>query len=269
MTQSDSSSDSVVELFIGRRIPLHPPGEESAYGMSGESSSEGEEDSWEVEKIVGERMKDGRRQYQLKWKGWNSSDNTWEDEDNLSCDFLLQAYREQKQGKQPAEAAKPVRAGKNGQVGAAEPPPTKPANRKASRASGQLGTFKLPELSLGKLLPKVEVVRAVVMDGAVGYSMRIGGKSEVVESGDTVRAKYPGELAAFLESRVLAGATFCTGTYPVMPDDALRIWKQSTSDGVGGEQPVDLDPLVGSEDSRLHQSPSIECGEPTATGSGS
>jgi hypothetical protein len=265
MTESDSSSDSAVELFIGRCIPLHPPGEESAYGTSGESSSEEEDNSWEVEKIVGERMKDGRRQYQLKWKGWNSSDNTWEDEDNLSCDFLLQAYREQKQGEQPADAANRVRGGKNGQVGAAEPPPTKPANRKASR---QFGTFKLPELSLGKLLPKVEVVRAVVMDGGVGYLMRIEGNSEVVESGDTVRAKYPGELAAFLESRVLAGATLWAGTYPVMPDDALRIWKQSTSDSVGGEQPVDLAPLVGSEDSRLHQCASIEYGEPTTTGSG-
>jgi hypothetical protein len=43
---------------------------------------------------VGERLRHGKRQCQLKWKGWNSSDNTWED--NMNRDLFLKEYREQK-----------------------------------------------------------------------------------------------------------------------------------------------------------------------------
>lgn len=51
------------------------------------------EEEWEVEAIVDRRITRGRPQYLIKWKGWSSKDNTWEDEENLAgCGLLLQNF---------------------------------------------------------------------------------------------------------------------------------------------------------------------------------
>lgn len=62
-------------------------------GNEGDDYSE-EEDVYEVEKIVNHRRRGNKTQYFIKWKGYPSSENTWEDEDNLNCDELLQEYLE-------------------------------------------------------------------------------------------------------------------------------------------------------------------------------
>merc|ERR1711862_373152 len=42
------------------------------------------EAEYEVESIVSKRTsEEGKVEYLVKWKGWNSSDNTWEPVDNL------------------------------------------------------------------------------------------------------------------------------------------------------------------------------------------
>jgi hypothetical protein len=210
MSSSDSSWDSAVELFIGKRVPVDPPAGELKSALSGESVAEEEDEGWEVEKIVGERIRQGKRQYQLKWKGWNSSDNTWEDEENLNCDLLLQEYREQKQ------AARLGRRHNKGRSEAAERPQTKAAPAKTSKAAPvkvskptrHTLTFRTPDLQLGKLLPKVKIVGAVEEDGGISYLVRVGTDPEVAEPSCTVRAKYPSELAAFLENRALSLSDF-------------------------------------------------------------
>ncbi|KAK8893331.1 Chromobox protein 1 [Tritrichomonas musculus] len=61
------------------------------------SSSESEDEAYEVEKIVNHRMKNGRLQYYLKWVGYESSENTWEYEDNLdNCPLLIKEYWEKR-----------------------------------------------------------------------------------------------------------------------------------------------------------------------------
>lgn len=66
-------------------------------GMSKEEEEEeGEEelseDEYEVEKVLDSRIEGGVRQYLLKWKGYPMSENTWEDESNMSCDDLVKEY---------------------------------------------------------------------------------------------------------------------------------------------------------------------------------
>ena len=52
------------------------------------------EKEYEVEAVVGERIKDGKKQYLIRWKGYADESNTWEDLDNLNCDELIQYFKE-------------------------------------------------------------------------------------------------------------------------------------------------------------------------------
>eukprot|EP00834_Sanchytrium_tribonematis_P002067 NODE_57_length_28844_cov_0.352687.p21 type:complete len:154 gc:universal NODE_57_length_28844_cov_0.352687:209-670(+) len=53
-----------------------------------------EEETYEVENIVDHKNDKGKVVYLVKWKGYDSGDNTWEYEKNLSgCPELLKEYK--------------------------------------------------------------------------------------------------------------------------------------------------------------------------------
>lgn len=66
---------------------------------------EEEEEDYVVEKIVDERMVDGRLEYFLKWKGYSSLDNTWEPANNLDCPELLEQFKKTRGGVPPRESS--------------------------------------------------------------------------------------------------------------------------------------------------------------------
>jgi hypothetical protein len=57
---------------------------EAEQSKSGSSGEEEAEDEYVVEAICGSRTRNGVRQFEIKWEGFPSSDNTWEPEENLS-----------------------------------------------------------------------------------------------------------------------------------------------------------------------------------------
>ena len=49
--------------------------------------------SWQVSKIIDDvELKDGTRQFLVRWKGYSSKDDTWEPEANLNCNDMIQKY---------------------------------------------------------------------------------------------------------------------------------------------------------------------------------
>lgn len=54
---------------------------------------EEEDGTWVVEKIIDHKVDSrGRRKFLLKWKGFPNDENTWENEEDLSCPELLSEY---------------------------------------------------------------------------------------------------------------------------------------------------------------------------------
>ena len=62
---------------------------------------------YEVEKIVDSKTVKGKTKYLIHWKGWESSDDTWEPEETLKCPDLIRAFK--KKGKTPTKKAKVIK----------------------------------------------------------------------------------------------------------------------------------------------------------------
>ena len=78
--------------------------------MPEEKTSETEEQGaiYQVERIVDERRRGGRRQYRVRWLGYTARDDTWEDEENILDPLLLAAWRSKGQQSQQIPRQRPV-----------------------------------------------------------------------------------------------------------------------------------------------------------------
>lgn len=68
-----------------------------------------ENQDYEVEKIVGEKIEKGRRYFLVKWKNWPEDDNSWEGADHVDCEDLIEKFRDScrstKSNKRPAQSS--------------------------------------------------------------------------------------------------------------------------------------------------------------------
>lgn len=185
---------------------------------------------FEVEMIVGDRIWRGKRQFLLKWKNYTSSDNTWEDEDDLQCEDLLAAYLARKGAEAAAKTA--PKSPKPKQKPAEEKPPKErpPARRpnekpregdgddteadpkpdSSSQRTRQCPRqvsdedaskrilFHFPDVAIPTGIPKVEILGSRRQADVWYYSLKVDGAKPIEEPSDVVRIVYPTELASFL-----------------------------------------------------------------------
>lgn len=100
---SDSESDATpVKVRSNKKgkAKKKAPQRKKKPARKAESDDEGDEEEFEVEKILKKRVVAGSVEYQVKWKGWdNEEDLTWEPLDNLasSSQLIIEFESEQQQ----------------------------------------------------------------------------------------------------------------------------------------------------------------------------
>lgn len=63
------------------------------------TSDSADEDVYEVGKIVSHEIKRGAERFRIRWKGFDSTHDTWERKENLNCPKIVQAYFSNRQNK--------------------------------------------------------------------------------------------------------------------------------------------------------------------------
>ena len=65
-----------------------------------------DEQTYEVEKIIGQRIYRNKIEYKVRWLGYGSDEDSWEKEDNLNCPDLIEKYKNESAGNKLKTASK-------------------------------------------------------------------------------------------------------------------------------------------------------------------
>ncbi|XP_053214225.1 chromobox protein homolog 3-like [Panonychus citri] len=66
-------------------------------------SQKGEDEFWEVEKILDKRINHGVVEYQLRWSGWGPEWDSWETMENVDCPELVYWFEDKLKRKMAAK----------------------------------------------------------------------------------------------------------------------------------------------------------------------
>jgi Chromo (CHRromatin Organisation MOdifier) domain len=117
------------KLKLPERVKIHPVFHISLLSKTSNPESTSDEDlteEYEVEKILDKRIKKGVTEYLIRWKGYESEEDTWEPTNNLNCHEIVTEFeRNQKRTSVQCDERKGFQAGRNKQANVARGPTTR------------------------------------------------------------------------------------------------------------------------------------------------
>jgi hypothetical protein len=142
---------------------------------AGSSAGDGEEEEqFEVESVIGERTRDGRTQFLLKWKSFDSSDATWEFEEDTFCPALVEEFHA-REASRLAEKRRRIAAAHLAAIGGLE--------------------------ELAEAAPKL-VIGAFKRGGALFYRVLCADEKCHSVAADLLRSLCPRLICEFLENKI-------------------------------------------------------------------
>jgi hypothetical protein len=94
------------ELWLPPKMQIHPvfhisllkPTENPA------TKEDVEAEEFEVDKVIAVRTRNGKKQYRIRWTGYESKDDTWEPEKNLNCPEKIQEFADSSKRSEESES---------------------------------------------------------------------------------------------------------------------------------------------------------------------
>uniref|UniRef100_A0A1Q3EZK3 Putative heterochromatin protein 1 n=1 Tax=Culex tarsalis TaxID=7177 RepID=A0A1Q3EZK3_CULTA len=178
------------------------------------------EPEYVVERVVAKRNRRGKIQYQIKWKGCDDSENTWEPEENLNCQDLLEQFAREEAEKRTSRRGKRSSADSNSNLDRSREDVEKTSAKRQSlpRTSKSLVPAETPSppvppparlrakakngFEKGHVAEKLEGVTEE--DGELLFLVRWKGVDEVeLISSKIVRQHVPELVIDFYETRII------------------------------------------------------------------
>merc|ERR1711865_328661 len=154
-----------------------------------EDDNDDEAGEFEVEKISKKRKNNGRLEYFVKWKGYATSENTWEPVENLeTAQDLVKRFEEEERQKEDAKKGKKddkTDVKKPDADEALENPPKSGYSKEGAQLEQILGARKDPE------------------SGALEFMVKwVDEETPTMELASNINRKNPQDVIAFYEERL-------------------------------------------------------------------
>ena len=165
-----------------------------------EEATEEEEKEYEVEAILKHRQKGRKKEYLIKWVGYDDKDNTWEPEDHLAhLPEMLKSYWENYNSKKEKEKEEKREKQKQKEK-------EKKEAKKETKTAKKEKTSKNQEIKRDEDLllsnDPIEIVGAMkISEGNIVFAVKQNGKNILIPNKE-LRNKHPRELLDFYEKHL-------------------------------------------------------------------